>query len=391
MLEVCVGTHAEGELGFADDRVLVLAEVVAEPEDHIRVECRVDVEVHAEELEFVFLDFGIRIVVFEAQAESELLCDVEARFDGEEHLVFGEHLRGGFVILVGDCVEVVKSQVENAVVQARFEEEGVNGIALVRVEAVDGVDAVVEDFEALGVVKFCAEEIGVTTTDFGTEYPVYARGDGQVFVRAIQKLKAVAAEHGNCALAVVRGANVELAVAELVVANFDTETANALVTGNHGVAACITPEVVIESTCVVSQVTEDEAYVLERSPAEFYAVKVECGVAVCVAIDGGRTGEAMADFCGLVGVRNIALGVREYGHGNVFVEISLDGQVDVLVCGVGGVKIPVEITSEVEIDISVNFDIGGRGKTGSGEGNRQNEFTHTILPKKDLLIFTCKR
>ena len=88
---------------------------------------------------------------------------------------------------------------------------------------------------------------------------------------------------------------------------------------------------------------------------------------------------------------NIALGVREYGHGNVFVEISLDGQVDVLVCGVGGVKIPVEITSEVEIDISVNFDIGGRGKTGSGEGNRQNEFTHTILPKKDLLIFTCKR
>ena len=391
MLEVCVGTHAEGELGFADDRVLVLAEVVAEPEDHIRVECRVDVEVHAEELEFVFLDFGIRIVVFEAQAESELLCDVEARFDGEEHLVFGEHLRGGFVILVGDCVEVVKSQVENAVVQARFEEEGVNGIALVRVEAVDGIDAVVEDFEALGVVKFCAEEIGVTTTDFGTEYPVYARGDGQVFVRAVQKLKAVAAEHGNCALAVVRGANVELAVAELVVANFDTETANALVTGNHGVAACITPEVVIESTCVVSQVTEDEAYVLERSPAEFHAVKVKCGVAVVCAVDGSRTGETVANFGGLVCIRYIALCVCVNGHRNIFVEICLHVQIDVLVGGVRGVKVLVEVAREVKIDIPVDFDVSGRCKTGSCKGNRQNDFTHTILPKKIYLIFTSKR
>jgi hypothetical protein len=39
----------------------------------------------------------------------------------------------------------------------------------------------------------------------------------------------------------------------------------------------------------------------------------------------------------------------------------------------------------------VDFDVGGHGKTGSGKGNRQNEFTHTILPKKNNLIFTCKR
>ena len=48
-LEFRVGAHAEGELGFADDRVLVLAEVVAKPEDEIRVECRIEIEVHAEE------------------------------------------------------------------------------------------------------------------------------------------------------------------------------------------------------------------------------------------------------------------------------------------------------------------------------------------------------
>ncbi len=114
-----MGAHAKGELGcFADDRVLVLAEVVAEPERDIRVECRVEVEVHAEELEFVLADFGIRIVVFKAYAERELLGDVKAWFNGEEHLVIRENLVRGFVTfaLVDDGVEVIETQVEDAVV-----------------------------------------------------------------------------------------------------------------------------------------------------------------------------------------------------------------------------------------------------------------------------------
>lgn len=390
-----MGTHAKGELGLADDWILVLAEVVTEPEYEIRVDGRVEVEVHAEEFEFVLANFGIRIVVFEAYAESELLRDVEARFDGKEHLVFGEHLRSCFVFvafaLVDDCVEVAEAQVEDAVVHARFHEEGVNCIALVRVNAVSGVDAVVENFKALGVVKFRTEEVGVTTTDFGTENPVHAWGDGQVFVRAVQKLETVGTENSNCALAVICSTDVELSIAELFVADFDTETAKALVARNSGIAARVTPEVVIEFTCVVGQVAEYEAYVLERLPAEFHAVKVECGVAVSIACDCGRACEAVTDFGIAFAIRDFALCIREYGYGNVFVEVCRDGQVDVLASGVGGVKILVEIAGVVKIDVSVDFDVGGHGKTGSGKGNRQNEFTHTILPKKNNLIFTCKR
>ena len=286
-----MGAHAEGELRFTDNRILVLAEVVAEPEGNVRVDGRVEVEVHAEEFEFVLADFGIRIVVFKAYAQGEFLRDVEAWFNGEEHLVFRENLRCSSVVLViavalvDDSVEVVEAQVEDAVVQARFDEEGVNGFALVRVDAINGIDAIVEYFEALGIVEFRTEEIGVTTADFGTEDPIYARGDGQVFVRAVQKLEGVGAEHGDGALAVVGGANGKLAIAELFVTDFDTETAYALVAGNCGIAARVTPEIVIECTCVVGQVTEDEAYILERLPAEFHTVKVECGVAVVVACD----------------------------------------------------------------------------------------------------------
>ena len=283
-LEFRVGAHAKSKLGLADNRVLVLAEVVAEPEGNVRVDCRVEVEVHAEELEFVLGNFGIRIVVFEAYAHGKLLCDVEAWFNGKEHLVVGENLRSSSVTftLVDDCVEIVQAQVEDAVVQARFDEEGVNRFALVWVDAVNGIDAVVENFEALGIVKFRTEEVGVTTTDFGTEDPVHARGDGQVFVWAVQKLEGVCTENGDCALAVIRRANVELTVAELLVADFDTETAQALVAGNCCVTARVTPEVVIECTCVVGEVAENEAYVLERLPAEFNAIEVECCVAVVV-------------------------------------------------------------------------------------------------------------
>ena len=119
-----MGAHAKRKLGLADDRVLVLAEVVAEPEYEIRVERRIDIEVHAEKLEFVFFDFGVRIVVFETYAHGEFLRDVEARFHGEKHLVVRENLFcRRTVVLVDDGVEVVEAQIENAVVQARFDEE----------------------------------------------------------------------------------------------------------------------------------------------------------------------------------------------------------------------------------------------------------------------------
>ena len=287
-LEISVGAHAEGELGLADDRVLVLAEVIAEPEDEIRVEGRIEVEIHAEELEFVLFDFGIRIVVFEADAESELLCDVEARFEGEEHLVVRENLFASrTVILVDNGVEVVETEVEDAVVHARFDEEGVDAVTLVRVQAIDGIDAIVEHFEALGVVEFCTEHVAVTTSDFGTERPVHTRGDGQVFVRAVHELDAVAGECGDGALAVVGGTEVELAFTELAIADFDTETAECFASGNDCVAVRVAPEVVIECACVVGQVTEYEAYILERFPAEFHAVEVECRIAVVEVGDRG--------------------------------------------------------------------------------------------------------
>lgn len=390
MLEFCVGAHAEGKLGLADDRILVLAEVVAEPEYEIRVERRIDVEVHAEEFEFVLFDFGIRIVIFEADAESELLCDVEARFHGEEHLVVRENLRSGGVFLIDDGIEVVHAKVEDAVVHARFDEEGVDSVALVRVQAIDGVDAIVEHVEALGVVEFRTERVAETAADFRAEYPVHTRGDGQVFVRTVQKLDAVACECGDGALAIVRCTEVELAFAELAVADFDTETADGFVAGDDRVASCVAPEVVVERSCAVGQVTEDETDVLERLPAEFYAVEVECRVAFVKVGDCGRTGETVANFGIAVSIRCIASCVRINRDRNVFVEVCRDGQVDILVCGIGGVKIPVEIAGEVKIDVSVDFDVCGRGKTGSGKGNRQNNFTHTILPKRFIWFLRAK-
>ena len=99
----------------------------------------------------------------------------------------------------------------------------------------------------------------------------------------------------------------------------------------------------------------------------------------------------MADFGGTFAICDIALGVRENSNGNVFVEVCLYRQVDVLVCGVSGVKVPIEVAGEVKIDIPVDFDVGGHGKTGSGKGNRQNKFTHTILPKKDLFEFYVQK
>ena len=391
-----MSAHAEGELRLADNRVLVFAKVIAEPEHEIRIDRRVEVEVHAEEFVRVVLDFGIRIVIFEAYAHAELLRDVEARFDGEEHLVFREDLVLcaiflQVVALVDDGVEVVESQVEDAVVHARFDEEGVNGVALVRVQAVNGINAVVHDFEALGVVKFRTEGVTVTTADLGTEDPVHARGDGQVFVRGVQKLDGVATEDADRALAVVGGTDVDLAIAKLGVAEFDPDTAEGFGSRNDGVTVGIAPEVVIECTGVVGKVAEYKAYVLERSPAEFHTVKVECRIAVVDVVDGGRTGEAVADFRSAFGVREVALGVRVDRDGDFFVEICLHGQVDVLVCGVGRVKILVEIAGVVKIDFSVDFDVGGGCKTGSGKGNRQNEFTHTILLKKVYLIFYVQK
>ena len=390
-LEVCVGAHAEGELSLADNRVLVFAEVVAEPEHEIRVERRVNVEVHAEELEFVLFDVGIRIVVFEAYAQGELFRDVEARFNREEHLVIREKLRSCFVVLVGNGIEVVEPQVEDAVVHARFHEEGVDSVALVRVQTVNRVDAVVEHFEALGVVEFGTERVSVAAANFRTEYPIDARGDGQVFVRAVQKLEGVAAKDGYRALAVVGRANVELAFAELGVAEFHAKTADAFALGDDCVAVRVAPEVVIECARVISNVAKNKAYVLEWIPTQFHAVEFESRVAVVPIGDGGRTCHAVADFCGAFGVRDVAARVCKNSNGYVFVEVGRDGQIDVLVCGVSGVKIPVEIAGVVEIDISVDFDVCGCGKTGSGKGNRQNEFTHTILPKKGLFGFYVQK
>ena len=296
-----MGAHAEGKFGLADDQVLVLAEVVAEPEDEIRIEGRIDVEVHAEEFEFVFVDFGIRIVVFEAYAQAELLRDVEARFDSKEHLVICENLFGcRAFVFVDDGIEISESQVENVVVHAWFHEERMNSVALVRMQAINGINAVIQNFEALGVVKFCTEGVAVAATKFRAECPVQARGDGQVFIRAVQKLDAVASECFDRAFGVFRCADVEFSFAELGIAEFYADTANRLVAGNDCVIALVTPEIVIESTCTVGQVAEYKAYILVRLPAKFHTVKIECCVAVVCAVDCGRTGKTMANFGGSV-------------------------------------------------------------------------------------------
>ena len=251
--------------------------------------------------------------------------------------------------------------------------------ALVGVQAPNGVNAVVELFKALGVVHFGTEHVGVGTIDILTKHPVEARLDNQVFVGMVQKRECIGKEHGQRMVRVVGSAQVECSLAVLFITDFGTETAEAFFAGNDGVARNIAPEVVVESACAVGHVTENKGNLVAHIPAELDAVKVE-GVVAAFRTHGGGTGESVADFGFLeftVFVNKGAMSGSHDDHGDVFVKVGVQGKVDVLVSGVGGVKIAVKIAGIVHIHIAVDFDVCSE-RQGGGGGNYQwhDQFAH---------------
>ena len=279
LLETSLAAQTEREPALAERGVVGLGEVVAVPDDDFGIHGRVDVVVHPQELVVVLVLFLVGVVVFERDSQGVLLVDVEARLDGVHHLVVGHQLRLGFVFLVGDGVEEGACQVEDGVVHAGFEQEGVRSLALVGVEAPDRVDAVVELGEALGVVHFGTEHVGVATVDFGAEYPVEARGDNQVLVGVVDERETVSGKEGDGVVGGIGGAQVKGAASVLVVTDIEAYAAEFLFADNDRVAGNVAPEVVVECACAVGHVTEDERDFVAYVPAELDAVEIERVVA----------------------------------------------------------------------------------------------------------------
>ena len=379
LLETSLAAQTEGKPCLAKRSFVGVGEVVTVPDNDFRIHGGVEVVVHAQELEVVFVYFAVRIVVFVRNTQGVLLMNVEAGLDCEQHLVVGHELFCGRIILVRNGVEERGAQIENGVVHAGFQQEGVGALALVRMESPNGVDTVVELFEALGVVYFGTQNVGVGATDVLTEHPVEARLDNQVFVGVVQEREGVGGEHGNRVVRVVGGAQVEGALAVLFVTYFGTETAEAFFAGNDGVAGGVAPEVIVECTGAVGHVTENKGNLVTHIPAELDAVKIE-GVVAAIRTHGGGTSETVADFRFFqvaVFVYKSAMGGSHDDHGNVFVEVGVQGEVNVLVAGVGRVKIAVKIAGVVHVHIAVDLNVGGEGQCG-GRGNCQwhNQFAH---------------
>ena len=378
-LEICLAAQTEGETALAERSVVCVGEVVAVPDNDFRIHGGVEVVVHAQEVEIVLVHFAIRVVVFVRNSQGVLLMNVEARFDGKEHLVVGHELFCCRVILVRDGVEERGAQVENGVVHAGFQQEGVGALALVRVESPNGVNAVVELFEALGVVHFGTQNVGVGASDVLAEHPVEARLDDQVLVGVVQKREGVGGEHGNRVVRVVGSAQVECALAVLFVTHFGTETAETFFAGDDGVAGGVAPEVIVERTGAVGHVTKNKGHLVAYIPAELDAVKIERVVAAFRTHCGG-TGETVANFgCFFfaVGIRVGAVRGSHNDYGNVFVQMGIQRKVDVLVAGVGRVKIAVKIAGVVHVHIAVDLDVCGERQSG-GRGNCQwhDQFAH---------------
>ena len=215
--------------------------------------------------------------------------NIEAGFDGEQHLVVGHELFFSRIILVRNGVEECCRKVKDCVVHAGFQQEGVGSLALVRVESPNGVDAVVELFEALGVVHFGTQNVGVGAVDFLTEHPVEARLDNQVFVGVVQKREGIGGEHGKRMVRVVGGAQVEGSLAVLFVTYFGTEAAEAFFAGNDCITGCVAPEVIVERTGAVGHVTENKGNLVAHIPAELDSVKIE-GVVAAFRTHSGGTG-----------------------------------------------------------------------------------------------------
>ena len=208
-----------------------------------------------------------------------------------------------------------------------------------------------------------------------------------MLVHVVDERVGIGGEERRGMFVVLGSAEVDLARAVFFVADFDTGTAQVLFADDDGVAGGVAPVVVVEGACAIGEVAEYEADVVGDVPAELDTVEIELGVLAAVAHGGRVRVEVAPGFGGLVvaqGVLVARVGVRFDGHRNVLVHVRLGGKVDVLVCGVDGAEMLVEIATVVKVDGSVQFDINGEREACGHEGDGQNEFAHKILLKKFL-------
>ena len=113
-------------------------------------------------------------------------------------------------------------------------------------------------------------------------------------------------------------------------------------------------------------------------PAELDSVEIE-GVVATITAHGGRTGKSVADFGFLkvtVLVHECAMGCSHDDDRDVFIKMSMEREVDILVPCVGGVKVAVKIAGVVHVYVAVDFDVCGERCGGRYHSQGQNQFAH---------------
>ncbi len=202
--------------------------------------------------------------------------EVERRFDIEHPLVFRENLFFGGSFVVGEKrLEVAGGQVEESVVEGRFDEEGMYAVAFVRVHSPGSGNPVVEAVRALCVLDFRSERIRVGTADFLAENPVEARSNRKAFFRLGNQVESVGDERGERVRIVFGRPDVGSAVFD-----FETDSADALVLENDRVVFGVAPIEIGKSAGAVGEVAKNHANERRELPRELDAVKVEGGPAV---------------------------------------------------------------------------------------------------------------
>lgn len=357
------------------------ADVVTAPEDDFRFDGRVEVEGRSDEVPAVVSDFLARIVEFVGKAHREFLVEVERRFDVEHPLVFRKDLLFGGSLVVGEKrLEIASSQVEKAVVEGRFDEEGVDTVAFVRVHSPGRRNPVVEAVRALRVLDFRSESIRVGTADFLAEDPVKARGNREAFFRLGNQVETVSDKCGERMRIVFGRSDVGSAVFD-----FEADTADSLVLKDDRIVLGVAPIEVGESAGAISEVAEDHPDERCELPRELDAVKVERGPAVFrIAHRRGAVFVADLGNSRIVFRHVVAVRTSLDAYGNIFVEEDLSFELDILVCRIGRAEILVPVSCVIRIDIAVQFDIDSESGDSGKKDKKAELLEHSFLCKRQF-------
>ena len=333
----------------------------------------------------VSVDFFAGVMKFISESHGKFFMQIQGRFYVEHPFVFGKSLIYHRGILVGEKRLVIACrQIEKSVAKRRFYKKCVDAVSLVRVGSPSGGDAVVENICAFGVLHFGSQRISVRAADFFAENPVEARGNRQAFFGFGYQVEAVSEECGQRMGIVFGCADIRLAVF-----HFKSHTADILVAKNNGVVFGISPKVIGECSCIVSEVSKDDSGERSQLPSELNAVKIECCPAILI-VAHCRCPIFMPHhrrFRFSVCTDIITVRSAKNADGNIFIQKDFAFQFNVLVGGVGRAEVLVKIRGEIGVDIAVNFYIDSEGGNCGGKNKKAKMLDHRFLCVKTHLGF----